>query len=90
VLDEGALQGTDSSSTELGIAQIADEMATPELQAMLTEELHRRLDGLPDDRCRSVALLRLEGWRVAEIAENLDCPKRVVERLLNLIRKCWS
>jgi RNA polymerase sigma factor (sigma-70 family) len=90
VLSESAFESAGGKDAPLALAQIASQAATPELQAMMAEGLQQRLNQLPDDRCREVALLRLEGWRVLEIAEKLDCPKRTIERLLSLIRECWT
>lgn len=45
---------------------------------------------LPDDSLRRVALLRLAGQSNVEIAAELGCVTRTVERKLHLIRLIWS
>ncbi|WP_231743943.1 ECF-type sigma factor [Stieleria neptunia] len=47
-------------------------------------------DQLDDSVLQTVALLRLEGDSVDEIAQRLGCAKRSVERRLNLIRTIWQ
>lgn len=47
------------------------------------------IEDLQDEHVRAVALLRLEGFTVEEIAERMECGKRTVERRLRLIRKTW-
>ena len=43
-----------------------------------------------DGRRRSIALRRLEGYENAEIARELGCALRTVERRLALIRQIWE
>jgi DNA-directed RNA polymerase specialized sigma24 family protein len=45
---------------------------------------------LKDDTMRTVALLRVEGYSVEEIADRLNCGKRTIERKLTLIRRTWQ
>lgn len=42
------------------------------------------------DEERAIAILRLLGHRNREIAENLGCTERKIERKLNLIRMTWE
>lgn len=50
------------------------------------EELLQLLDA----ECQQIALLRLMGHRTIEIAEELGCTERKVQRKLELIRLKWS
>lgn len=45
---------------------------------------------LKSDDLRELALLRLEGYTTAEIAEKLGCTRRTVQRRLKLIEKIWN
>ena len=45
---------------------------------------------LRDDRLREIAVWRMEGYTVAEIAEQLGISVRAVERKLQLIRAKWA
>lgn len=65
-------------------------MQTGDEIAELTEQCEHLLDSLDDDMLKTIALLRLEGYSVDEIAERIDCAKRSVERRLALIRKIWT
>lgn len=48
------------------------------------------LNQLPDDSYRQVALLRMAGYTNEEIAKELECATRTVERKLVAIRKLWT
>jgi DNA-directed RNA polymerase specialized sigma24 family protein len=63
---------------------------SPEFAACATEEYRRLLGLLQDDNLRSVALLKLEGYRVDEIAERLGRVPRTIKRWLRLIRQTWE
>ena len=62
---------------------------TPEFAAMVAEEFDRLLAALDDEDLRRVALWRMEGFTVDEIADRLGCARRTVARRLDLIRKTW-
>lgn len=68
---------------------IGDE-PTPDCLVMMEEENQRLLTLLRDDRLRSIAVSRVQGYSVAEIAEDLAVSTRSVERKLNLIRNAWT
>ncbi len=63
---------------------------TPDFAALVAEECQRLLRKLGDERTRSVALLKMEGYDNEEIAGRLDCALRTVERKLARIREAWE
>lgn len=69
---------------------LAGDDPTPDLLVMLEEQSNRLLKLLRDDNLRSVAISRIEGYTVNEIATILAISTRSVERKLQLIRKAWS
>jgi DNA-directed RNA polymerase specialized sigma24 family protein len=69
---------------------LVGQTPTPEFLAMLKEEYERLLSGLRDERLREIAISRVEGYTVAEIAAKLAIGKRAVERKLQLIRSKWA
>lgn len=68
---------------------IGDE-PTAELLAVLQEQNQRLMSLLRDDRLRQIAIFRIEGYTVPEIAESLGVSLRSVERKLKLIRSAWT
>ncbi len=62
---------------------------SPAEAAVLSEALERRLASLADPELRQIALWRLEGFTNREIADQLDCTQRSVERKLERIRSKW-
>lgn len=48
------------------------------------------LCGISDERTRQVAVLRLQGYSIAEIAEKLGVAPRTIDRELALIREFWN
>jgi DNA-directed RNA polymerase specialized sigma24 family protein len=87
VVGEGALDAAVAAGGFFDA--IACPEPTPEFAAMLAEECHLRLESLPDNTQRQIALLKMEGLTNDEIAERLGCGLRSVVRKLALIRKAW-
>jgi RNA polymerase sigma factor (sigma-70 family) len=63
---------------------------TPELAAQIADEVSQWLEHLKDDELRRIAMLRVEGHTAQEIADELGCVVRTVERKLQRIRRCWE
>ena len=82
--------GNPDQSQQLSIGDVLGSEPTPEFSSMVVDDCHQLLDELGDETLRQVALLTLEGYRVAEIAEKLDCVPRTVERKLARIREKWE
>jgi RNA polymerase sigma factor (sigma-70 family) len=72
------------------IEQIIGREPKPEFAAMVAEESRRLLDALPDPSLRALALKKMEGYTNEEIASELGCVTRTIERRLHLIRTFWS
>ncbi len=88
---ESALDGLlGSEDGGAGIEQVVGAEPTPELAAQAADEVQRLLGMLPKEEVRSVALLKLEGYTNAEIADRLGCAEVTVERRLSLIRSLWK
>lgn len=90
VRSESGLNSGKSADSLFELDQLVGYEPTAELLAIL-EEQHRRLLGmLRDDGLRQIAVLRIEGYTVAEIADTLGVSVRSIERKLRLIRNAWS
>ena len=61
--------------------------ATPGMLSSMCEEGFRLLDLLEDDVLKQVARMRMEGYKIKEIAEAIQRSEKTVERKLDLIRK---
>ena len=69
---------------------IASREPAPEFIAQVAEECERLLSALDDAELRSIALWKTEGYTNDEIASELGCVLRTVERKLQTIRRRWS
>ncbi len=89
VRGESALGRPGDLDNPQAIAQVIGETPTPEFSAMMTEQVQRLMNVLCDDELRELALGKMEGYTNAEMAQQLSCSVRTVERRLKLIRvKC--
>jgi DNA-directed RNA polymerase specialized sigma24 family protein len=75
----------ESALGEDGFAVFAGREPAPEFAAAVTELLDQLGEAL-----RTVALRKLEGFTVPEIARELDCSPSSVERKLRAIRAIWK
>ncbi len=80
----------DQSCPDWALEQMDTSTPSPSEAAVLNEALERRLESLVDSELRQIALWRLEGYTNREIADQLDCTERSVERKLERIRKKWT
>jgi len=60
---------------------------TPEFAAMVVDEIDHLLRRLSSESLRTVAVCKMQGWTNQEIADDLGCTARTVERKLKLIRQ---
>src|SRR5215471_1494807 len=91
VLGEAALPcPADSSAQEAALEQIEGPEPTPAFAVQVAEECRRLLERLDSPELRSVALRKVEGYGNEEIAAQLGCGLRTVERRLRLIRSIWE
>jgi DNA-directed RNA polymerase specialized sigma24 family protein len=79
-----------SDAEAAGIEQVIGAEPTPAFAAQVAEECQRLLDRLDDDTLRTIALLKMEGHTVDEIAAQLGSTRRTIERRLHIIRKTWE
>lgn len=86
VLSESAIAGERSFSLD----NLIGDDPTPELLVTLDEQVDYLLNLLRNDGLRRIAISRVEGYSVAEIAEELEITTRSVERKLQLIRTTWA
>lgn len=75
---------------EAVLAQIMSREPTPDLAAQLAEEYRGLLRLLGDTELESIAVLRLEGYSVEEIAQKFGYVARSIKRKLHLIRNIWA
>ncbi len=90
MLQETAVSQQDSTLEGHALADIIGREPSPELAAQLAEDFRRRLDMLGNAELQSVALLKLEGYTIEEIAAQRGCVPRTVNRRIRLIRHLWE
>jgi DNA-directed RNA polymerase specialized sigma24 family protein len=72
------------------VEEILGDEPSPAFAAQVADECRRLLRSLGDSELESVALWRMEGYSVEEIAGQLGCVPRSVKRKLRLIRTIWE
>jgi DNA-directed RNA polymerase specialized sigma24 family protein len=94
VRDEGRQKRGGGASpvadADAALAEALSREPNPEFAASVAEECQRLLGRLGDRDLQAVALLRLEGYSVEEVADKLGCARRSVKRKLALIRTVWE
>lgn len=89
VVDEASLLGPDDSAPG-GLDQFAGREPTPAFAAEVAEECRLLLGRLDDAELQAIAVWKMEGETVPEIAARLGCAPSTVERRLRLIRQIWE
>lgn len=75
------------------LSRFVSNAASPSQIAHCQEVLRRlltELDASDDSKLRTVATMRLEGATVQDIADDLNCTTRTVQRKLHIIERLWA
>lgn len=88
-LGESALAGRTDFDSDQGIATVIGRDPTPDFALSVAESLQERFEQLGDPRLRTIATMKMQGFENREIADQLVCSTRSIERKLALIRKIW-
>ena len=72
------------------LEQVLSREPSPELAAEVADECRRLMNMLGDKELERIALWRMEGRSVEEIAKQLGYAPRSVKRKLHLIRDLWE
>jgi DNA-directed RNA polymerase specialized sigma24 family protein len=72
------------------LEQLLSREPTPDLAAQVAEEYQHLLGLLQQPGLTQVALWRMEGHTVEEIAQRIGCAPRSVKRKLQMIRASWE
>lgn len=92
VRGESAFRG-DETSRSAGLDAMPDDQESPQAAAIMAEEMERLLSLLDAQEeyrkfeLRPIAEARLAGKTIEEIVQELEMPKRTVERRLEMIRR---
>lgn len=84
---------TEADQDDVGtplLEQVLSREPSPELAAEVADECRRLLAALGDPELEQIALWRMEGHSVEEIARLLGYAPRSVKRKLQLIRELWE
>ncbi|MCI0464744.1 MAG: ECF-type sigma factor [Gemmataceae bacterium] len=83
-------RGGEAHEEELALDEVIGSEPDPAFAALVADQFQSLLARLADDTLRTIALLKLEGYSNGEIAAQLPCSLRTVERRLCLIRSIWQ
>ena len=84
---ESELDGDDKA---FSLDRVWSNEPTPEIEAMLREEITRLMDRLEDEQLKAIALAKMEGHTDDQIAEQQKCVRRTIVRKLAVIRQLWA
>ena len=84
----GQPAGADSRGDVL--AHVLSKEPNPETAVMIRDQFQVLLDSLSDPTLQQIALWRMDGLSNGEIARNMGCVVRTVERKIERIRLIWE
>ena len=90
VRGESVFQQNAEDESGCGFETLAATPERPDLCAEFCETTEKLFGVLQDQSTQQVAQLLLEGYSINEIAEQLGCVRRTVERKIERIRTLWG
>jgi DNA-directed RNA polymerase specialized sigma24 family protein len=91
ICDEAGLAcGVKDADDVLGIEAFPSQEPTPEVAALVADELRLFLERLDDPMLREIAVARMEGYSNEELAGKFQYSVSTIERKLRLIRRIWT
>jgi DNA-directed RNA polymerase specialized sigma24 family protein len=88
--DAGRLKRGGTGADPGALEEVLTREPDPALAAEVAEQCGRLLAALGDADLRRIALLRMDGHTVDEVADQLDVASRTVKRKLHIIRGIWE
>ncbi|MDR0703712.1 MAG: hypothetical protein LBF88_01860 [Planctomycetaceae bacterium] len=85
----GPVAGNDESK-QTGFGNVAGNTSTPYFEVEFLDTCEKLYNILDDETMRNIARLIMEGFTIDEIADELGCVRRTVERKLKKIREIWQ
>lgn len=85
----GGAERGESGFGVAGINATKDNQLTPDVLAEVSESCDRLLNAIPDETMKTIVLLKFQGATNGEIADEMKCTRRTVERKLERIRRMW-
>ena len=79
--------GVDDGPT---LERILSQEPSPQMAAEMADSYRRLLESLGDPQLKEIAVARMEGCNIEEIAAKHDCAPRSIKRRLQLIRSIWE
>lgn len=77
-------------AVQISLSELVSATPAPDFLVALEEQYLRLLEMLRNDQLREIAVLRIEGHTVEEIATRIGIGRRAIERKLKLIRSKWK
>jgi RNA polymerase sigma factor (sigma-70 family) len=87
---ESEFANEDWSSDGGFLDQAAKTLTTPDVLAGMSETYCKQLERLADPVLQEIVHAKVQGYTNVEIAAQLNCSERTIERRLELIRKKWD
>lgn len=84
----GEVRG-ESGFGDAGINNVNGNSLPPDVLAEVSESCAQLLNAIPDATMREVVLLKFQGALNGEVADELKCTRRTIERKLERIRRIW-
>ena len=85
----GGAERGESGFGDAGINAVKDNHLAPDVLAEVSESCDQLLNAIPDETMKTIVLLKFQGATNGEIADELKCTRRTVERKLERIRRIW-
>lgn len=89
VRGDSVFLGQGVSGELAGFDAVAGKEPSPAFVAQAEEACEQLLAALGDDMLRRMAILKMQGCTIDEIAVETGCTKRAVQRRLEIIRRTW-
>jgi DNA-directed RNA polymerase specialized sigma24 family protein len=89
VRGDSVFLGEGTAEELAGFDALVGKEPTPAFLAQAGEVCERLLDSLGDETLRRMAILKMQGFTIEEIAVETGCTKRAVQRRLEIIRRTW-
>lgn len=85
----GGAEGGESGFGAAGINAVKDNQLAPDVLAEVSGSCDQLLNAIPDEAMKTIVLLKFQGATNGEIAEEIKCTRRTIERKLERIRRIW-